>query len=126
MKIRDIQPELRNLVPDLERLKEIMTFQPGDTKYNFQRFLQKFQVLNHIKWNEDSIDIACEQVVGDLAAEGIGYSEIRYSIDKYLNHINWDETEANLFFLNRLIHWANEYKVKVGPVLCMKHETPTS
>ncbi len=122
--IQQRQPELRNLAPNLDRLSEIMTYLPGDTNYNFQRFLQKFHVLNHIRWDEASIDIAVEQVVKSLKDEGIEYTEIRFSIDKYLNHINWDETEACLFFLSRVQHWKKVYGVAVGPVLCMKYETP--
>jgi len=124
IKIQDCQPELKNLVPNIERLWEIMTFKDDDGQYNFQRFLQKFHVLNHIRWDEHSIDIACEQVVCSLRDEGIDYSEIRFSIDKYLNYINWDEVEACLFFLHRLYHWGDTYNVKVGPILCIKHETP--
>lgn len=124
IEIQKNQPELKNLVSDIDRLRQIMTFGPDDTNYNFQRFLQKFHVLNHIRWDERSIDIAVRQVIGDLAAEGVEYSEIRFSIDKYLNHVNWDEVEAGLFFLERVAHWSDAFSTKVGPVLCMKYETP--
>lgn len=124
LKIQQRQPELKNLAPNVERLREIMTYLPNDTNYNFQRFLQKFHVLNHIRWDEASIDIAVEQVVRDVRAENLDYTEIRFSIDKYLNHINWDETEACLFFLDRMKYWSNVYNVSIGPVLCMKYETP--
>ena len=122
--IQKKQPELINLAPNIERLREIMTYLPGDTNFNFQRFLQKFHVLNHIRWDETSIDMAVEQVVRDLKKEGLTYTELRFTVDKYLNHINWDETEACLYFLDRLSHWARIHGVSVGPVLCMKYETP--
>jgi len=96
IKIQERQPELKHLVPNIDRLQRIMTFQPDDTDYNFQRFLQKFQVLNHIRWDEHSIEVATEQVVKEIAAENIKYAELRFSVDKYLNHINWDENEATL------------------------------
>lgn len=122
--IQQRQPELKNLAPNVDRLREIMTYLPHDTNYNFQRFLQKFHVLNHIRWDEASIDIAVEHVVKGIKKEGLDYTEIRFSIDKYLNHINWDETEACLFFLDRMKYWSKQYNVAIGPVLCMKYETP--
>ena len=124
IKIQQNQPELKGLVSDIDRLRQIMTFEEDDTHYNFQRFLQKFQVLNHIRWDEQSIDMAVEQVARSLKEEGIDYSEIRFSIDKYLNHVNWDEVECTLFFLDRLRYWSKMHSVEIGPVLCMKYETP--
>lgn len=122
-KIIKSDPHLANLSPSLERLYELMTFR-GDTEYNFHRFLAKFRILDNIRWTEDFIDMTIEQVVKDLSSEGIEYCELRFSINKYLAYIDWDQHEATLFFLDRLNYWANVYKVNIGPVLSIKYESP--
>jgi aminodeoxyfutalosine deaminase len=116
-------PHLSNLAPSVERLHELMTFK-DDTEFNFHRFLAKFRVLDNIRWTEDSIDITIEQIVRDLRDEGIHYCELRFSVNKYLSYIDWDQFEACLFFLDRLKHWSDAYKVNIGPVLAIKYESP--
>lgn len=122
-KLIQADPHLANLAPSVERLYELMTFK-GDTEFNFHRFLAKFRILDNIRWTEDSIDITIEQIVRDIWAEGIEYCELRFSVNKYLSYIDWDQFEACLFFLERLEHWSNTYKVNIGPVLAIKYESP--
>lgn len=114
--------KLDSFADNLDDLYYQMTFR-DDTKYKFHRFLNKFSILNHIRWDEEAIDLTVEQIVRDLHDEGIEYCELRFSIDKYLGYIPWDETEACLYFLGCLAHHSKNYNVKVGPVLSIKHES---
>jgi len=117
------QSGIVNLVSSVEDLTDIMTFK-NDKKYGFHRFLQKFSILNNIKWTEKDIDLVIKQVIGDIAREGIDYCELRFSVDKYLNYMSWDEQEVCLFILNCIESWANIYNVEIGPVLSIKYESP--
>jgi len=115
--------DLLPLASSLKKVESIMTYKHDDkTNLNFHKFLQKFNILNYIQWNENNIDWTIKQIISDLADEDIQYCELRFSIAKYLNNMTWDEQEACLFFLNRIKHWSTCYGVKVGPVLSIKYE----
>lgn len=111
---------MSNLAESLDDLYRMMTYK-DDTKYNFHHFLKKFTVQNHIRWTEDAIDRACNQVIADM--KDLWYCELRFSIDKYLNYIPWDEHEACLFVLDRISYWSSVHDVKIGPVLSIKYES---
>jgi len=113
--------KMGNLAESLDDLYRMMTFK-DDEKRNFHHFLKKFNVQNHIMWNEAAIDLTMKQIIGDMRKEELEYCELRFSIDKYLSYIPWDEHEACLFVLQRIDYWAKEFKVKVGPVLSIKYE----
>ena len=114
---------MKNLAKSIDDLYLMMTYR-NDPKRGFHHFLDKFSIQNHIKWTEEAIDLAVEQIVSDMVVrDNLDYCELRFSIDKYLNHIPWDETEACLFYLERLGHWSNYYEVMVGPVLSIKYES---
>lgn len=110
-----------NLAESLDDLYRMMTYK-DDTRYNFHHFLKKFNVQNHIRWTERAIDIAFKQIIRDIRVDEIDYCELRFSIDKYLNYIPWDEHEACLFVLDRISHWSSCYEVEIGPVLSIKYE----
>jgi len=122
-KIIQSKNDLFPLARSLEKVESFLTYRHDDkTNLNFHKFLQKFNILNYIQWNEENIDWTIEQVISDLATENIQYCELRFSIAKYLNNMTWDEQEACLFFLDRITHWSTHYKVKIGPVLSIKYE----
>lgn len=122
-KIIQMQPDLRSLASSVDELYDIMTFR-NDKNFKFQNFLEKFNVLNHITWDEEAINLTIKQVVEDIAQEDISYCELRFSISKYLSHLSWDEQEACLFVLDRIAHWGHLYDVEIGPVLSIKYESP--
>lgn len=80
-------------------------------------------MLNYIRWNENNIDNVINNVIKDIAEEGITYCELRFSIAKYLNHLPWDEATACLFVLNRIKYWSKHYNVVIGPILSLQYET---
>jgi len=111
------------VVDSLDDLYRMMTFR-DDNNYKFHHFLSKFQVMSYVRWDEEAIDIAVEQVCRDLRDEGVEYCELRFSIDKYLVYIPWDEQQACLYVLDRIKYWADFYGVDVAPILSIKHECP--
>lgn len=123
-KIINSQPELKGLTDSLKSVESSMTYKYDDLSHlTFHKFLQKFNILSYIRWNEKNIDMVVESVIKDASDEGIEYCELRFSIDKYLNHLPWDESEACLFVLNRIKYWAKKHDILIGPVLCLKYET---
>lgn len=119
------QPQLRNLASSLEDVESQMTYKNDDkTNLSFHKFLQKLHILNYIRWKEDDIDKVINNAIKDLSIENISLCELRFSIDKYLNHLPWDEIEVTLFVLDRIKYWAKIHNVKVSPILCVKHEAP--
>jgi len=123
-KVINSQPELRGLTDSLKSVEEAMTYKYDDLSHlTFHKFLQKFNILSYIRWNEKYIDLVIQNAIKDLSDEGIEYCELRFTIDKYLNHLPWDETEACLFVLNRIKYWSKHYNIEIGPVLCLKYET---
>ena len=118
-------PETEHIADSVEQLYDMMTFR-NDTNYRFHHFLSKFNVLNYIRWDEHAIDLSVKQICKDLASDNIEYCELRFSIDKYLTYIPWDEHEACLFFLDRVKEWSLHYGISIGPVLSIKHECPAA
>lgn len=119
------QDNTSNLVNSLEAVERDMTYKhDNEINRSFNNFLKKFNLLNYIRWNEARISRVIQSVIQDLKEEGIKYCELRFSINKYLNHLPWDETEATLFVLNQIKKWSKEYNVRIGPILCLKYETP--
>lgn len=111
------------LASTLDDVKKMMTFQE-DEEYGFYQFLNKFDILNAIKWDEDSINLMISDVVGDLKKENLDYAEIHFSIDKYMSHLSWDEVDVCLFIIDRFRHWCNSYIMPVGLVLSLKYGSP--
>lgn len=115
---------MKHLASSLEDVEDQMTYKNDNTHLSFHKFLQKLHILNYIRWKEADIDKVIQYIAKDLADEGVVQCELRFSIDKYLNHLPWDEIEATLFLLNQIIYWGKAYNVKIDPVLCIKYESP--
>ena len=81
-----------NLGLSLKHIRKSMTYQVGDP-YDFNSFLRKFDILNDIKWDEQDIVDMAHHVVGGLIRENIKYTEIRFSINKYLNHVKMSDVD---------------------------------
>jgi len=119
------QKQLSSLADSLKAVEQDLTYKHDDKQnLTFHKFLQKFGILNYIRWDEDTIDYAINNVIADMKTEGLEYCELRFSINKYLNYIPWDERASCLFVLNRIEYWSKEHGVKIGPILCIKHESP--
>lgn len=106
----------------IDLVKSRMLFNSPE-EYNFQAFLRKFDILNEIIWDEKSIIKTIEQVVWDIAAEKIDYSEIHFTVNKYLSHLKWSPSEAVKFLYDVFENECRKWDIRVGLVLSIKYES---
>ena len=99
----------------LEEVRLAMTFQPGEQP-GFHRFLDKFRILDEIKWTPELIDKSIMQVCRDL---DVDYTWLRFSINKYMK-IGWHKKEAIQFVSDSFQKHAPN---KVGLMLSLKYES---
>ena len=107
------------IAESFEEVKSYMTFSTGEA-YGFHRFLDKFKILDHIKWNEDLIDRSIKAVCSDIIAEGIDYCWMDFSINKYMENMDWHKKEAISFIHDRFNHYMPG---KIGLILSLKYES---
>ena len=89
----------------------------------FPAFLDKFTILNEIQWPDWAIDLSIKQVCEDIAAEGISYSEISFSIGKYISATRGPADAVQL--ISELFkHHASQSGIKVGLLLSMQYHSP--
>jgi len=91
----------------------------------FTEFLKKFAILERAPWPSWAIELAIEQVCYDLAQEGIDYSEISLSIDKYLQYDSDPVSVINMID-QAFKHYATAYEVKIGLLLSLKYDSDRS
>lgn len=111
-----------NLGYSLKQIRKATTFQQKDRR-DFQTFLTKFDILNKIPWDEiDIIDLAHVLVAG-LINEGINYSEIRMSINKYMQHTKMTDVEMIKFIRHAFDDATNNTDVEVALILSIKYDS---
>lgn len=96
-----------------------MTFKDGEP-YDFHRFLDKFRILDKIKWDETLIDSSIAAVCQELERENLDYCWLDFSINKYMEPMNWHKRDAIKF-----IHasFQQHRPNKVGLILSLKYES---
>lgn len=97
-----------------------MTFAPYEQR-GFYRFLDKFRLLDQIRWTEDLIARSIQACCTRIAIEGITHCWMDFSINKYMCYLNWSEREAIQFIHDRFEEYAPGV---VGLVLSLKYESP--
>ncbi len=96
-----------------------MTFKPTE-KYNFHRFLNKFKILDHIPWDEETIAQTIQSVCKELETEQIDYCWMDLSINKYMDGpLKWSKIEASKFIYDCFRQYRPD---KVGLILSLKYE----
>jgi len=109
---------LRHLAENENDVLRQMTFGVGEVN-GFHRFLDKFRILDELKWTENLIDDSIASVCGELNNDGIDYALIDFSINKYMS-IGWHKHEAIKFIYDRF----NTYRPGgVGLILSLKYES---
>lgn len=95
-----------------------MTFTTNEPK-SFHRFLDKFKILDQIKWTEQIIDESIKSVCDYLETHQIDFAWMDFSINKYMN-IGWHKHEAIKFIYDSF----NKHRPgKVGLILSIKYES---
>lgn len=110
-----------NLGMSLKEIRKSLTYQVGDVR-NFHTFLRKFDVLNHIRWDEQDIVDMAHHVVAELIREGIDYTEIRFSINKYLDHISMSDIDLIKLVRQAFDDAQENSGVEVQLLLSLKYE----
>lgn len=95
-----------------------MTFAENEER-DFYRFLNKFKILDEIKWDLDLIDRSIKSVCDQLACEDVAYCWLDFSINKYMR-IGWSKTEAIAYIHNCIARYRPG---QVGLVLALKYES---
>jgi len=109
----------KHLGESLDDIRAAMQFLP-DEPANFHRFLDKFKILDHIIWNEDLIDRSIQATCDGLEKEGVDFAWMRFSINKYMDVMNWHKHEAIKFIYDSF----NAHRPgKVGLILALKYES---
>lgn len=109
---------LRHLAESEDDVNRQMTFGPTEGR-GFHRFLDKFKILDEIKWTEDLIDASIVAICQDLAADEVDYAWMDFSINKYMD-IGWHKHEAIKFIHDRF----EAYRPGgVGLILSLKYES---
>ena len=111
--------DLLYLAESLEDVVQAMTFSPGEP-HGFHRFLDKFAILDKIKWTEELIDDSIHAVCEDLICSGTDYTWMRFSINKYMNYLDWHRKDAILFVKQAFERHAAG---RVGLILSIKYES---
>jgi adenosine deaminase len=106
------------LASDLEDVKKQVMFASDEPK-EFHRFLNKFRLLDSINWNEQAIDRSIQSVSNYLIKQGLDYTWIDFSINKYMG-IGWHKHEAIQFIYDRFNTYIPD---RFGLVLSIKYET---
>lgn len=96
-----------------------MTFSDEEPR-DFHLFLDKFRVLDHIRWDEDLIDSSIEAVCEEIEAEQLDFTWLDLSINKYLEPLNWHKKEAITFIYNSFEKYLPN---RVGIILSLKYES---
>lgn len=107
----------------LQEVREQMTFSDAEPR-DFRRFLDKFKILNEIKWTAELIDESIAQVSRGLIADNIDYCWMDFSINKYMDYLDgWHKRDV--------IHLVRECfdrhaPGRVGLILSLKYEATRS
>lgn len=112
------EKNLKYLAETYDDVLKQMTFGPDEQK-NFYRFLDKFRILDEIKWDEDLLDRSIAAVSQYLAFNNIDYAWLDFSINKYMC-IGWHKIDAIQF-----IHesFQRHYPNRIGLILSLKYES---
>lgn len=107
---------------NLDIVKKSMVFDPHSDSLSYKSFFKKFKILDDIKWNYDNISLTIQDVVWGLKREGIQYAEIKFSINKYLKHIDVSIDEFVLWFIHEFEVHSSNIGITVDLILSLKHD----
>lgn len=90
---------------------------------SFRDFLARFDILNQIDWTEGAIATSIDQIVRDQAADGIEYSEISFSIDKYMTgRAKWTRPELIELISDVFRDACRRWRTHVNLILSLRME----
>lgn len=100
-------------------IRSAMTFSEEEPR-DFHLFLDKFRILDSIRWDEELIDSSIAAICEAIEAEDLDFTWLDLSINKYLEPMNWHKKEAITFIYESFQrHLPN----RVGLILSLKYES---
>lgn len=102
-----------------EEIVSSMTFANEEHK-NFHRFLDKFKILDQIKWDENLIDGSIKAICDHISQEKLDFCWLDFSINKYMDNMNWHKKDAVKFIHDR---FETYLPGKIGLILSLKYES---
>ena len=106
----------------IDKLQSMMVFNPDD-KRDFHVFLNKFSILEEIKWDEWAIIEAMKQVCWHVVREKLDYVELKFSIDKYVKHNGWTPKDVISLIYSVVDHESSRWGFDVALILSLKYES---
>lgn len=100
-------------------VEKSMRCMPGEQR-EFHRFLNKFEPLNALQWDEDLIDRSIAYACKQLIDEDVDYCWMHFTINKYLRDLDWHRKDAIKFVCDAFNRHAPG---RIGPILCLKYES---
>lgn len=97
-----------------------------DEGHNYDMFFEKFKIMDDIEWSLDHIDYTVHSIVWQLKKENLDYSEIKFSVNKYLPYINMTMEEITLWLVNCFDKYASRWDIEVDMILSLKHDMEKS
>lgn len=94
-----------------------------DEKHTFLGFLDKFAILETIVWDEWALQHAIKQVCWDIAAEGLEYVEIKFTLDKYLKNPRWTPESVVRFIYDCFMEQTQKWGFYPALVLALRYDT---
>lgn len=109
-----------DIAHSLDEVRRSMCFVNGEPT-GFYRFLSKFNILDSIPWDEQSLRRSTQLIAEQILAESIDYTWVRLSVNKYRGVLaNWPRWK--IVELIRAI-FADLIPGRVGLVLSLKYES---
>lgn len=103
----------------VDKIRSEMTF-CDSSDYDFSKFLDKFRILERIDWDQDALSLILEQVCWDIAREQIDYSELKFTVGKYLKIGNARDIVTLIH--DKVRQQCRQWNINIGLVLCVKYE----
>lgn len=107
---------------DRDAIEAAMTFK-NDNRRDFLHFLNKFKILDEIKWDEKAIELALKQVIWDISREQIDYAEIKFSTNKFTKQMGCSPREIIKLAHQIVKEESSKWGVMVPLILSLKYES---
>jgi len=111
----------RLLKKPLKKVVKQMTYADGE-EFNYDTFFDKFKILDTVEWTQENIRHTIEDVIWRLKSEKIEYSEIKFSVNKYLPYLEMDLEKTILWFANCFDELCSKWGIQIDLILSLKHD----
>lgn len=94
----------------------------NDEKYSYESFFDKFTILDSVGWNLSTIEHSIADVVWRLKGESIDYAEIKFSVNKYLPHVEMTAEDLILWIAYKFDEHGSKWGIDIDTILSLKYD----